>query len=310
MASRTSSPNGTASHNGNSNGSGQRPTVVAAPGAFVTDAAFWYRPLADLLAKHDIPLRAVDLPSCGYTEHLGDLFDDAAAVSKVVDEIDGPVLLAGHSYSGIVITQAAAGRADKVKHLLYISGIVGDKCIMESDYVVPGEAPETDLDLRIYGRRIPIPESLLSHAKTGNQGPIGKASFGLMRRALALGPVDSTIGEGKGGGAFKSNELRRLSDKTMIDEGLKRVTRQSLSSFLQGPDKLAWKEIPSTYFLGLYDGEVPREQLMRQASRCTNLVQVPTNHFCHIDRPDLVAERIVEVVEELESGRTLQPAMA
>jgi pimeloyl-ACP methyl ester carboxylesterase len=280
---------------------GRRPTVIVAPGAFVTDAAFWYAPLAALLAEHDIGLRAVDLPSCGNHEHLGDLFDDAAAVVRAMDEVDGPVFLAGHSYSGIVITQASAGRADKVKHLLYISGIVGDKCIMESDYVVAGEAPETDLDVRIGGRRLPIPEALLGRAKTGDQGPLGRLSFSLMRRALALDAVDATIGEGKGSGAFKSNELRRLNDPTMVEEGLRRVTRQSLASFLQGPNQLGFQEIPSTYFLGLYDGEVAREQLMLQASRCTNLMQVPTNHFCHIDRPDLVAERIVAVVEEMEA---------
>ena len=36
------------------------------------------------------------------------------------DEIDGPVLLVGHSYGGSVIT--AAGTADNVVGLVYISG--------------------------------------------------------------------------------------------------------------------------------------------------------------------------------------------
>jgi pimeloyl-ACP methyl ester carboxylesterase len=40
----------------------------------------------------------------------------------VVGEIDGPVLLAGHSYGGSVIT--AAGTADNVVGLVYISGFV------------------------------------------------------------------------------------------------------------------------------------------------------------------------------------------
>src|SRR5436190_3164809 len=128
-----------------------RPTVVVAPGAFVTDAEFWYRPLAELLEPHNIPLKAVDLTSCGNAPPLADLFDAAAAMREAVLECEGPVILGGHSYSGLVITEASAGLSHKVKHLLYISGITGDKCIMESDYIVPGEAPQTDIEIRVAG---------------------------------------------------------------------------------------------------------------------------------------------------------------
>lgn len=286
-----------------------RPTLIVAPGAFVTDAAFWYKPLADLLEPHGIPVRTVDLPSCGNGDHLGDLFDDAEAMSRVIDEVEGPVMLGGHSYGGIVITQAAAGRAGKVRHLFYISGIVGDKCIMESDYVVPGEAPETHIEIRVGGRRLPIPDRVVASAKTGGQGPLERFIFAATRRVVKLNGVDATLGEGPGKAAFKSNELRRLSNEDMIDEGLKRVTRQSVASFLQGPTRLAWQEIPSTYFLGLNDGEVPRPQLRNQASRCTNVIEVPTNHFCHLDRPDLVAAAIVKVADEIDAGRKVEPAV-
>jgi len=278
-----------------------RLTLVAAPGAFVTDAEFWYRPLAELLAPHDIAVRAVDLPSCGDKPPLGGLFDDAEAMQRAMDEVDGPVVLAGHSYSGIVITQAAAGRGDKVKHLLYISGIVGDKCIMESDYVVPGEAPETQIEFRWRGRRLPIPEVVLASAKTGAQGPMARFAFGLGRTLSRTPGVEALLGEGKGSAAFKSNELRRLSNPEMVEEGLKRVTRQSIASFLQGPNRLAFKEIPSTYILGLNDGEVPQPQLHLQASRCTEVIKAPTNHFCHLDRPDIVADAMLRIAERLES---------
>lgn len=279
-----------------------RLTLIAAPGAFVTDAEFWYRPLTDLLAPHGIEVRAVNLPSCGNEPPLGGLFDDAEAMREAMDEVDGPVILAGHSYSGIVITQAAAGRGDKVKHLLYISGIVGEHCIMESDYVVPGEAPETQIEFRVAGRRVPLPDALLKNAKTGGRGPMARFAFAFGRTAAGLPGVDATLGEGAGSAAFKSNELRRLTDESLIDEGLKRVTRQSVMSFLESPNRFAWKEIPSTYILGLNDGEVPQPQLRAQASRCTNVVEAPTNHFCHLDRPDIVAEAVVKIAEEIEAG--------
>jgi len=276
-------------------------TLVAAPGAFVRDAEFWYRPLAELLAPHGIDVRTVDLPSCGNAPPLGGLFDDAAAMQRAMDEVDGPVILAGHSYSGIVITQAAAGRADKVKHLLYISGIVGEDCIMESDYVVPGEAPETQIEFRFAGRRLPLPNSLLASAKTGGRGPMARFAFAFGRTAIRTPGIEATLGEGAGSAAFKSNELRRLSSSELIEEGLKRVTRQSVASFLQSPTRYAWREIPSTYILGLNDGEVPQPQLRAQASRCTEVVEAPTNHFCHLDRPDIVAETVVRIAAGIES---------
>ncbi|HVX31587.1 MAG TPA: alpha/beta hydrolase [Solirubrobacterales bacterium] len=278
-----------------------RVTLVAAPGAFVTDAEFWYRPVAELLEPHDIAVRTVDLPSCGDRPPLGGLFDDARAMQRAMDSVEGPVILAGHSYSGIVITQAAAGRSDKVKHLLYISGIVGDKCIMESDYVVPGEAPETQIDFRVAGRKVPLPDSLLAGAKTGGQGPMARFAFAFGRAAVRAPGVEAILGEGAGSAAFKSNELRRLSNPELIEEGLRRVTKQSVASFLQGPNRLAWQEIPSTYVLGLNDGEVPQPQLRAQASRCTEVIEAPTNHFCHLDRPDIVADAVVRIVDRIDA---------
>ena len=50
---------------------------------------------------------------------------DGDYLKKVVAEIDGPVLLVGHSYGGSVIT--AAGTAENVVGLVYISGFAPDE---------------------------------------------------------------------------------------------------------------------------------------------------------------------------------------
>jgi pimeloyl-ACP methyl ester carboxylesterase len=59
------------------------------------------------------------------------------------NEIDGPVLLVGHSYGGSVIT--AAGRADKVVGLVYISGFAPDEgenlTDLQSRFPAPGIVP-------------------------------------------------------------------------------------------------------------------------------------------------------------------------
>jgi len=55
---------------------------------------------------------------------LTSLSDDAAALNRVLERIDGPVLLAGHAYAGAVI--AAASDA-KVKSLVYIAALAPDE---------------------------------------------------------------------------------------------------------------------------------------------------------------------------------------
>ena len=52
--------------------------------------------------------------------------DDAAVLRKVLQRQKGPVVLAGHSYGGAVITAAAANNSN-VKALVYIAAIVPDE---------------------------------------------------------------------------------------------------------------------------------------------------------------------------------------
>jgi pimeloyl-ACP methyl ester carboxylesterase len=54
------------------------------------------------------------------------LSDDVTALRRVLRSQDGPVVLAGHSYGGAVITAAAAGDP-KVKALVYVAAIVPDE---------------------------------------------------------------------------------------------------------------------------------------------------------------------------------------
>ncbi len=55
---------------------------------------------------------------------LTSLSDDAAALNRVLERADGPVLLAGHAYAGAVI--AAVSNA-KVKSLVYIAALAPDE---------------------------------------------------------------------------------------------------------------------------------------------------------------------------------------
>ncbi|MEV7075866.1 alpha/beta hydrolase [Streptomyces sp. NPDC093990] len=89
------------------------PTVVLVHGAF-TDAAGWLG-VIDELQRGGVPVLAVANPLRG-------LARDAAYVASVVSQIDGPVVLVGHSYGGALIT--VAGTADNVVGLVYVAAYV------------------------------------------------------------------------------------------------------------------------------------------------------------------------------------------
>ena len=69
---------------------------------------------------------------------LRSLDGDSAYLSRVLAQEQGPFVLVGHSYSGAVITNAAAGNTN-VNALVYINGFVPDI----------GELGPTDFDVYI-----------------------------------------------------------------------------------------------------------------------------------------------------------------
>ena len=76
--------------------------------------------VAERLEKAGHEVRVVDqLPSAGTNPaSLGDLTTDANHVRQVLDTIDEPVVLVGHSYGGMVITELAD--RPKVRHSVYL----------------------------------------------------------------------------------------------------------------------------------------------------------------------------------------------
>lgn len=57
---------------------------------------------------------------------LSSLTDDVAALKRLLRQVDGPVVLVGHSYAGAVITAAGADNP-QVKALVYIAAIAPDE---------------------------------------------------------------------------------------------------------------------------------------------------------------------------------------
>jgi pimeloyl-ACP methyl ester carboxylesterase len=93
-----------------------KPTVVLVHGAF-GDASSWRR-VFDLLDRDEYDVLAAAVPLRGVA-------GDASYLGAVIDQLDGPVVLVGHSYGGCVIT--VAGVSDKVAGLVYVAGFVPDE---------------------------------------------------------------------------------------------------------------------------------------------------------------------------------------
>jgi pimeloyl-ACP methyl ester carboxylesterase len=93
-----------------------KPTIVLVHG-FWGGAAHWAGVIVELRRRGYESLRAVENP-------LTSLADDAARTRQMVAQVDGPVLLVGHSYGGAVITEA--GDLPNVVGLVYIAAFAPD----------------------------------------------------------------------------------------------------------------------------------------------------------------------------------------
>jgi pimeloyl-ACP methyl ester carboxylesterase len=111
------------------------PTIVLVHGAFADASGF--RGLCDELFGEDVTVVAPPNPLRGLSG------GDGEYLKAVIGEIEGPVLLVGHSYGGSVIT--AAGTADNVVGLVYISGFAPDEgenlTDLQSKFPAPGIIP-------------------------------------------------------------------------------------------------------------------------------------------------------------------------
>ena len=86
------------------------------------------------LADRGVATVAVALPSCGETgDRLGDLYADVDACRQAIAGAEGPVVLCGHSYGGMIITEAGAD--DRVSQLLYVTSVMPDAGQSQADLV-------------------------------------------------------------------------------------------------------------------------------------------------------------------------------
>ncbi|MET8358940.1 alpha/beta hydrolase [Micromonospora sp. NPDC005171] len=229
-----------------------QPTIVLVHGAFA-ESASWNGVLERLGAAYD---------SVAVANPLRSVAGDAAYVRDVVRWIGGPVVLVGHSYGGMVITQAAAGDTS-VRALVYVNAFAPDT----------GESAMT-LSAKFPGST--LADTLVQYPVStgGNEVAIGQDQYHAQFCADA------------------SDDMAALMARTQ-----RPITEEGLGGKLTGDP--AWRSLPSWFVFGDADKNIPAEVHRFMAERANPRGQrevVGGSHAMTVARPSEVAETIIEAV--------------
>jgi pimeloyl-ACP methyl ester carboxylesterase len=148
--------------------------VVLVHGAWA-DGSSWSKVIGPLKAAGVKNVVAAPLP-------LTSLADDIAAVGRVLERVDGPVVLAGHAYAGAVIAET---RDPKVASLVYIAGLAPEEGETVGDVFYRSEphqkAPETKPDEH---GLVWLPDTAFADAFAQNATPDEQAVLAAVQRPI------------------------------------------------------------------------------------------------------------------------------
>jgi pimeloyl-ACP methyl ester carboxylesterase len=169
----------------------ENPTVILVHGAFA-DASSWARVL-ERVRGHGIAVEAIPNPLRGLTF-------DGEYVASVLGQIDGPIVLVGHSYGGAVITYASA-KAPNVRALVYVASFGLEKGASANSSVADFAPPElaSSVEVRTFPNGdAPGFEALIRrdrfHSAFCADLPVADADvYGAGQRPVAVGALDEPL---------------------------------------------------------------------------------------------------------------------
>ncbi|MFF8319381.1 alpha/beta fold hydrolase [Streptomyces bobili] len=225
---------------------GPKPTVVLVHGAFA-DSTSW-NDVIDKLRHDGYPVVAVANP-------LRSLSGDSAYLKDVLAGIDGPVVLAGHSYGGSVISNAATGNKN-VKALVYLAAFLPEKG--ESAVDLSGRFPGSTLG-----------DALRPAPVTNADGSRG---------------TDLYIQNDKFRRQFAADVPRNKTDLMTVTQ--RPVTEAALA---EGAAEPAWKTIPSWVLVATQDRNIPAAAQEFMAWRAgARTTEVRASHAVSVSQPGKV----------------------
>ncbi|WP_127509320.1 alpha/beta hydrolase [Actinoplanes solisilvae] len=204
-----------------------KPTVVLVHGAFADSSGF--NAVTQKLVRDGYPVIAAPNPLRGVAS-------DAAQVKALLNSIEGPIVLVGHSYGGSVISKAAAGDKD-VRALVFLSAFV--------------------------------PETGESAAELSGKFPGSTLGDTLKEVKLPGGHTDLYIDQKLFPQQFAADVPARDAKLYAISQ--RPIDQAALGEAAAGPQ--AWKTIPSYDLIGGADKNIPAAAQEFMAKRAKAKVQ-------------------------------------
>jgi pimeloyl-ACP methyl ester carboxylesterase len=233
------------------------PTIVLVHGAFA-DAASW-APVTRRLLDAGHTVLAPPVPNRS-------LVGDSAYIRSFVEQIDGPVLLVGHSYGGAVIT--VAGVAENVVGLVYVSGYALDEG--ESLGELQGRFPDSDLAANLVYSPYPV-----DGAEPGTDVSVA---------------VDAFPAIFAGGIALETAQVLAVSQRPL-----------AAAAFGELASAAAWKTTPGWGIVSSADHTINPdvERFGYERAGLRSVVEIDAPHLVMIAKPAEVVAVIEEAVEAL-----------
>jgi pimeloyl-ACP methyl ester carboxylesterase len=207
------------------------------------------------LAQPALRVTALDLPGHGAEGGaMADLHGDAAAVADVLDRLETPAVLVGHSYGGAVISEA--GDHPMVERLVFIAALVldaGESCMEAA--VAESEAAGIEWEGR---------PNLADGFVVAEDGMV---------------TLDPDVAR-----ACLYNDC----DDDWAAWALARIGPHPIGNLQQAARGGAWRAKPSTYVVCAQDVAVHPDLQRVLARRCSSTVEWPTGHSPFLSRPELV----------------------
>ena len=240
---------------------GSRPTVVLVHGAFA-ESASWHGVIRRLQERGYTALAAAN--------PLRSLSGDAEFVARILDSIQSPVVLVGHSYGGSVISNAALGK-ENVKALVFVAAFAPEEG--ESGGELSGRFPGSTLGDTIED----VP--------------------------LADGTMDQYIRQ-------EEYHQQFVADVPAEQAALDAVTQRPLRDVAlnEGSGPPAWKSIPSWFIFGELDKNIPLEahRFMAERAGAREVVEIEgASHAVGVSHPEEVAEVILRAATAVSRSPSL-----
>jgi pimeloyl-ACP methyl ester carboxylesterase len=230
------------------------PSVVLVHGGFL--GPWLWEDTQRILESRGVRSVTPDLPSVG--EGMGDLEADVICVVKALEAV-GPSVLCGHSYGGLVVTQAAADSAVEVTRLAYLAAAVPDE----------GQSMQT------------LATSL---------GIVDSDGDGEVEEVVVLpdGRIQLTAATARAS-LFHDCTVERAEEAISLLRPINPAT--STQPVIQA----AWRHIPAT-LIEVANDRLPKLVCSAFDSTPHDSLSIPTGHCPQWSRPELVADILSELV--------------